>query len=247
MTGNSQDPRGPWAPPERPAVDLGKTQDPPAGAAGPAGAPGVTGEPGEPGVRRPPSGYDHPTLAGTPGDAPPTADTVISGPGASGQPVYGYPAQPGQGTHGYGHPAAPGYGYPGDAGYPGPAFHSGSAGYPPFGPSPYGRPPSNGFGITALVLGIAAVLLGLFGCFVAFVGLPLGIAAVVFGVLGRGKALRGEADNGGMALAGVITGAVGIVVAAVVTALFFGVLAGIPDGGGGDDGPYSDLPVSERV
>ncbi|MFD3803655.1 DUF4190 domain-containing protein [Streptomyces sp. NPDC058611] len=240
MTGNSQEPTDPWASPGRPAVELGKTQGPPAGPAGPAGAPGGSG---------PPSVHDHPTLAGMPGDAPPTADTVISGPdgsgrSASGQPAYGYPAQPGQGAYGYGYPAAPaavpGYGYPGDAGYPGPAFHSGPGGYPP-----YGQRPSNGFGITALVLGIAAVALGLFGCFLAFVGLPLGIAAVVFGVLGRGKATRGEADNGGVALAGIITGAAGIVVAVLVTVLFFGVLAGIPDGD--HDGPYADFPVSEKV
>lgn len=251
MTGNSQEPTDPWAPPERPAVELGKTQGPPAGPAGAGGAPGVSG---------PPSVHDHPTLAGMPGDAPPTADTVISGPDASGRPdsgrpdsglpadgYPGQPGQPGQGAYGYGYgypaapaAAAPAYGYPGDAGYPGPAFHSGQGGYPP-----YGQRPSNGFGVAALVLGISAVVLGLFGCFLAFVGLPLGIAAVVFGALGRGKATRGEADNGGMALAGIVTGAVGIVLAILVTVLFFGVLAGIPDGE--HSGPYEDFPVSEKV
>lgn len=240
MTGNSQEPRDPWAPPERPAVELGKKQDLPAEAAGPQGAPGASGPPGAWG---PPSVHDHPTLAGMPGGAPPSADTAISGPTPSGQAAYGYPAQP-DGAYGYGHPTAqsavPGYGYPGDAGYPGPAFQPGPAGYPP-----YGQRLSNGFGITALVLGIAAVVLGLVGCFLAFVGIPLGIAAVVFGVLGRGKATRGEADNAGMALAGIITGAVGIVLGALVTVLFFGVLAGLPDDG--YDDPYSDFPVSEKV
>lgn len=87
----------------------------------------------------------------------------------------------------------------------------------PYGQQPYGAGPAggtrNGFGIAALVLGILAVLSGFL-----FVGALFGIAAIVFGVLGRGRAKRGEATNGGMALAGIVLGVVGIL---------FAVLAGV--------------------
>lgn len=97
---------------------------------------------------------------------------------------------------------------------------------PPYGapaPLPYGspvaRPASNGMGVAALVLGILAVL----GCWTVVGGVLLGILAVVFGFVGRGKAKRGEATNGGMALAGLICGAVGIVLAAAFVTLLVAV------------------------
>ncbi|MGZ6804711.1 MAG: DUF4190 domain-containing protein [Nocardioidaceae bacterium] len=93
---------------------------------------------------------------------------------------------------------------------------------PPYGapaPQPYGsplaRPASNGMGTAALVLGILAVV----GSITVVGGIVLGILAVVFGFLGRGKAGRGEATNGGMALAGLICGAVGIVLAGALVAV----------------------------
>lgn len=97
---------------------------------------------------------------------------------------------------------------------------------PPARPLPeYGAPlpsPSNGFGVAALVLGILSVL----GVVTVVLGLLLGVLAVVFGALGRGRARRGEATNGGAALAGIITGAVAIVLSgalvAVGVALFTG-------------------------
>ncbi|MFD3545103.1 DUF4190 domain-containing protein [Streptomyces sp. NPDC058655] len=240
MTENSPEPRDPWAPPERPAVELGKTQGTPQGPSGPAGASGAAGAPG------PPSVHDQPTLAGMPGESlPPSADTATSG-----QAAYGYPAPPDAGGYGYpaARPAVQGYGYPGDAGYAG---HPGYPGHPGGGPTgypPYGQRMSNGFGITALVLGILAVVLGLFGCFVAFLGIPLGIGAVIFGALGRGKAARGEADNAGLALAGIITGAVGIVAGILVTVMFFGVLAGLPGGDSDYRNPYTDSSeIREKV
>ncbi|MFD7094822.1 DUF4190 domain-containing protein [Streptomyces xanthophaeus] len=200
MTENSPGQRDPWAPPERPATDLGKPQ----------GTPGVSG---------PPSVHDQPTLAGGEDLAgpPPAAPQQIPGPASA---AYGYPAQPDPGGYGYpGPPPAPtGYGFPGDAGYPGPPGYPGQQAY---GGYPYGgRQLSNGFGITALVLGILAVVAA-FGCITAFLAVPIGIGAVVYGVLGRGKAARGEADNGGMALAGLITGSVGIGLGALITTLMF--------------------------
>ncbi|MFI5619242.1 DUF4190 domain-containing protein [Streptomyces sp. NPDC051567] len=125
----------------------------------------------------------------------------------------------------YGHPGGPsvpqGYGYPG---YPGQA------------PYPVHDRPSNGFGVTSLVLGILAVV----GCSAAVFATALGIGAVVFGALGKGKANRGESTNGGMALAGIILGAVGIVLGALMTVV---VLIGLMDRGPLDDSGY-DAPSS---
>ena len=78
----------------------------------------------------------------------------------------------------------------------------------PYGQQPYGQQPSNGLGIAALVAGILALL----GCAIPFVGLFPGIAALVLGILGRNRAKSGAATNGGMALAGIIMGAINIVV-----------------------------------
>ena len=45
-----------------------------------------------------------------------------------------------------------------------------------------------------------------------YIGIPLGIAAVVLGWLGKQKADRGEATNRGQALAGLICGAIAVVI-----------------------------------
>ncbi len=63
-------------------------------------------------------------------------------------------------------------------------------------------------GLTALILGIIAI--PLVCCF--YIGIPLGIAAVVLGWLGKQKADRGEATNRGQALAGLICGAIAVVI-----------------------------------
>lgn len=73
---------------------------------------------------------------------------------------------------------------------------------------------SNGMGVAALVLGILSILGGLF-----VVGGILGVLAVIFGFVGRGRAKRGEADNGGMALAGIITGIIGILLSVLILVL----------------------------
>ncbi|MGW2637887.1 DUF4190 domain-containing protein, partial [Streptomyces sp. NPDC001348] len=117
-------------------------------------------------------------------------------PDGPGQLPYGYPGGPG-----YGYPVGPGQGYPAGHGY----------GWP--GTQPL---PSNGMGTAALSLGILAAV-----CFWLWpLAIVLGILAVIFGVIGRGKARRGEATNGGQALAGVICGVAGIVLGLLETVLF---------------------------
>lgn len=94
-------------------------------------------------------------------------------------------------------------------------------GQPPYGTASGGHqgPKKNGFGVAALVLGVLSLITWFF-----LIGGLFGLVAIILGVLGRGRVKRGEADNGGMALAGIITGALGllltILVIAGVAALF---------------------------
>ncbi|MEU1469567.1 DUF4190 domain-containing protein [Streptomyces sp. NPDC005761] len=206
-------PQDPWAPPGS-KVPLDKNT----GGSG-SQADAGTGNPGPPPV------YDQQTVtsmpnAGTgpiptagfgppdqgqpagpwqgPGSVPPPP----VGPNGPGQPVpppvgqYGYPAQP-QPQYGYPAPPAPQYG-----------------GYPGYGGQPaWGAGPSNGMGTAAMVLGILAVCLF---CVYGIPSLVLGTLALIFGIIGRKRAARGEADNAGQALAGVILGSVGIAIGVVI-------------------------------
>jgi hypothetical protein len=116
---------------------------------------------------------------------------------------------------GAGYPGAPGYGWP------------------------LNRPaPSNGMGTAALVLGIIATVL-----FCVWpLSIVLGILAVIFGMVGRAKARRGEATNPGQALAGIICGAVGLVLAiALIVLIAVAPDDGGSDGSGGDDGFSTSL------
>ena len=72
----------------------------------------------------------------------------------------------------------------------------------------YGQPVGpvrNGMGVAALVLGILAIVTSI----TVIGGILLGIVAIVLGVVGRGRANRGEANNRGVATAGIVTGAIG--------------------------------------
>jgi len=51
-------------------------------------------------------------------------------------------------------------------------------------------------------------------------GIVLGVVAVILGFLGWGKAKRGEADNGGIAVAGIVLGFLSIIEGIVVIGLF---------------------------
>jgi hypothetical protein len=82
--------------------------------------------------------------------------------------------------------------------------------YSGFTPPPIG--PRNGLGVAALVIAIIA-LLSVVG------GVVLGVVAIILGFLGLGRARRGEATNGGVAVAGIVLGLVSIIEAVVVIAL----------------------------
>lgn len=124
-------------------------------------------------------------------------------------------------------PSSPQGGYPQSSyeqsSYQQGSYPQGGYGQGSYGQGSYGqgagdqhRPLRNGFGIAALVLGIVSIPAGF-----VVVGIVLGIAAVVFGFLGRGRVKRGEANNGGLAIAGIVTGIIGILICAGVIA--FGV------------------------
>jgi hypothetical protein len=99
-----------------------------------------------------------------------------------------------------------------------------SGGYPPPSPQPYyGYPPPyygyptpraeprNGLAITSLVLAITALV----SVWSVLGGIILGLAAVVIGFLGWGRVKRGTATNGGVAITGIVLGALAIIVGLV--------------------------------
>ncbi|MET9902234.1 hypothetical protein [Streptomyces sp. NPDC006446] len=224
-----EEPRG-WAPPEviasSPGSALGSATPPPV-----YGLPTITSFPGAP-VAPGPGGLGGPSMDNP--FAPPGAHTPYPqpAPGEHVPPPPIAPDGPGRLPYGYGYPqygaARPGFAHPGAPGY----------GWPVMQPLP-----SNGMGTAGLVLGIIAAVL-----FCAWpLAIVLGILAVIFGLIGRGKARRGEATNPGQALAGVICGAVGIVLAIALLVLI--IVAPDDDGGedpGGDYGFSTSLVTHRR-
>jgi uncharacterized protein DUF4190 len=91
---------------------------------------------------------------------------------------------------------------------------------PPPGQGPAGgyqtRPRRNGMGTTALVVGVVALVLVVLLLF-APLGALLGLVAVLLGILGLVRVNRGDADNRGQAVAGLITGAIALLVGAFLT------------------------------
>ena len=84
---------------------------------------------------------------------------------------------------------------------------------PPGQPVSYTQPPqkSVALAVTSMVLGILSIAL-----FCAwYLSIPLGVVAIVLGVIANGKIRRGEAGGAGMAKAGLITGIIGVVLAAI--------------------------------
>ena len=102
-------------------------------------------------------------------------------------------------------------------GQPDPAY----GGYPaqPFG-DPYGAPQTSGKATTSLVLGIASIVL----CCLGFV---LGIPAIIVGVRAR-KDIRlsqGRLGGDGLALGGIVTGVIGILLGLAVVGLLVATFA----------------------
>ncbi|MFF8654321.1 DUF4190 domain-containing protein [Streptomyces huasconensis] len=208
--------RDPWAPPPEDTARPTGTAEP-MGTKGPTAPADFVAPPSAAAPPSPPAAWG--SGAGNPFTAPgePVPPPPLS-PDGPGQMPYGYEGYGVPGSHAgpLGHAHAPGF--QGPQGYPGPQGHLGAQGYPAYPGYPYqGAPgygwpampvaPANGMGVTGLVLGIIAAA----GFCLWPLAIVLGILAVIFGAVGRGKARRGEATNGGQALAGIICGAAGIV------------------------------------
>jgi hypothetical protein len=93
---------------------------------------------------------------------------------------------------------------------PGPAQPS-PAGGPGYGAYPAARPRRNGMGTAALVVGVVALTLVVLILF-APLGVLAGLVAVVLGILGLTRANRGEADNRGQAVTGLVTGGLAVLI-----------------------------------
>jgi hypothetical protein len=196
-----------------------------------------------PGPPPPPDPDDRPEEGFTdgPADASGSTEDVASGPPTApfaqqpqgsqsaygqspyGQPSYGAPGQPGQpGQPGYGQPGQPPYG-PGGYGPPAQQY-GGPYAQPGYGPG-YGQPgyagypelpKTNGKATASLITGLVTLVLS----WCCGAGL-LGLVAVVLGVKARGeiRMCGGRQDGDGMALAGIITGAVAAVIGLLAIAV----------------------------
>ncbi|WP_317493977.1 DUF4190 domain-containing protein [Haloechinothrix sp. LS1_15] len=88
--------------------------------------------------------------------------------------------------------------------------------------------PRNGFGITALVLALIGLVLGLVP-FTGFIALILGALAVLFGFLGWGRARRGTATNTKMSVIGSLLGAGAIALGIWGMTIVFGAVEELSD------------------
>jgi Domain of unknown function (DUF4190) len=142
-----------------------------------------------------PGGLPDPAVPSVPVDPP------VAQPGPPpATPGYGYPPASQYGTP----PATPGYGYPPASQYGTPPATPGY-GYPPGGPS-YGYVPvsaNNGLAIASMVCSF----------FFWIYGIPA-VLAIIFGFIARGQIKRsnGMQQGGGMALAGIVIGFIGIAI-----------------------------------
>lgn len=78
---------------------------------------------------------------------------------------------------------------------------------------------TNGIAVAALVVGILSLLVS-FIPLVGLIGVVGGIVAVILGIIARGKVKQG-AGGSGMAIGGIVTGAIAIVIAVLITAALF--------------------------
>ncbi|MDX3456056.1 DUF4190 domain-containing protein [Streptomyces sp. ME02-8801-2C] len=158
-------------------------------------------------------------------------------PDGPGQAPYAYPSHPAYPTY----PSGAGYGYPQQPGYAGsgPTYPTYGGG-PGYGWAPMAPQPMNGMGTASLVVGIVSAAV-----FCIWpLAIVLGILAVVFGLVARQRARRGQATNAGQALAGIICGAVGIVLAVTLGVLL--IVLGEEGSLNTDEGSYSSVLSQPR-
>lgn len=139
------------------------------------------------------------------GGNPPQGSSYGNGQGQYGAP-YGQPGPYGQQPYGqqgqYGQPYPQG----GQYGQPYPQGGQGY-GYGPYGGYPGNQPPpGQGLAIGSLVLGLLAVV----AFCIPFASVLLGIAALALGIMAIGRIRQGRARGRGMAITGITTGTIGL-------------------------------------
>ncbi|WP_426308727.1 DUF4190 domain-containing protein [Cellulosimicrobium sp. E-16] len=151
----------------------------------------------------PQDGSQAPYGSSAPGGPQPSTGDPAGTPYAA-QPQYHAGQYPGQQYPGQPYP---GQQYPSEQ-HPGQQYPAGAYGAPPYYPK-------NSLAIWSLVLGIAA--------FVLSCGFVTGIPAVIVGNAAKRAVAEGQADNDGMATAGIILGwvAIGLSVVGVLLLLLF--------------------------
>lgn len=106
-----------------------------------------------------------------------------------------------------------------------------------------GPTPTNALAIAALVIGI----LSLPAAFTVIFGIILGIAAIVLGVMGLNKAKTMQDAGRGLAIGGIVTGVIGLVLSLLIVlagAALIGAVGGaIDDGGINIDGTEFEFPT----
>ncbi len=145
-------------------------------------------------------------MSTTPNDPnqPGSSDPSGAGPTYGSTPQYGDSSKPAYASQqpAYGEQAQPAYGAPSDPAYGAPA------GYVP-------ARPSSTMAVVALVLGILA-LLGSWIPFVNIVSLLMGIVGAIVGFMALSRIKKGTASGRGLALGGVITSILAILISVVV-------------------------------
>jgi hypothetical protein len=96
-----------------------------------------------------------------------------------------------------------------------------SSGGPPPPPPDRVSParPRNGIGTAALVVGVVSLVLAVLVIFFPLAALG-GIVAAILGLVGMRRASRGEATNNGHAVAGLVTGVLGLILAIAIGVRF---------------------------
>ncbi len=247
-----QTPDGPQntTPPQQQAYRHGALEQPAYAPAGypqqPYGqAPGRQGHaPQQPSNGQP--GYGRPS--GPPAPGPQGAAWQAGGQQSFGP---GYPQAPGRsGPQRIPGPIGPQQRVPGNTGpQRGPAYagaareippqpaYGGPAGLPPYPAAAVPRAPRNGFGTTALVLGIIGALFAVIPV-IGMIAWPLVILGLIFGVLGIARARSGKADNRGVAISGTVLSAIGLIICIVWASAFSAAVSSTtPAGSTGSSAP----------
>ena len=98
--------------------------------------------------------------------------------------------------------------------------------YPPApAPEPMPAKQSNGFGVTALVLGlIGLIIFSWIPGINIFIALPLGVLAIIFGIVAMVKASSRGGKGKGTGLAGIILGVLTIIASIAIYFVLLGVI-----------------------